>query len=167
MNSECPPICNENVQSSLEKYVLCKYMNEFVGKRLSIHINFAVKNMNDEDDTDEVIENIINKYAKNNKLHDIYSKLYDEVFPNITARNHPDFPKHSYELDSIKDNLPSIDMSNFASQPTLFNKSQHTNKQSNISKSINPSNYYNVNYDMMPFRSFKKYVTIQMIDIGH
>ena len=62
----------------MEAYVLSKYLGEYINKKLNIHWYDTIH----PEDMNRIIDAQIRLYAMNNRLHTVYSKLYDELKPD-------------------------------------------------------------------------------------
>ena len=58
-------------------YVLCKYIGEYINRKLNMYWDNAIH----PEDMNRIIDARIRHYAMNNRLHTVYSQLYDELKP--------------------------------------------------------------------------------------
>ena len=74
----------------MDEYVFCKYLGKYINKQLNIYWDdrFHPEDMN------KIIDSRIRHYAMNNRLHTVYSKLYDEL--------QPDFKKYWCVYSSVR-----------------------------------------------------------------
>ena len=78
----------------MQTYVLCKYLGEYINRELSIYWNDRMH----PEDMNRIIDAQIRLYAMNNRLHTVYSKLYDEL--------KPDFKKYRCTTSNVRIQLP-------------------------------------------------------------
>ena len=78
----------------MEEYVFCKYLGEYINLQLGIRWD----NRFHPEDMNKIIDSRIRHYAMNNRLHTVYSNLYDELSP--------DFKKYWCVYSNLRIRLP-------------------------------------------------------------
>lgn len=137
--------------TTLEKYVLCKYLYNFMDKTLTTHINCSLKGTKDEDEN-KMIREIRDKFITNNKLYEIYSHIYEELsiaYPQLES----ELPREQFEnnndcCDPSMNSIHEFSTTFFQDPNELCNKDIHVDNNQKLKKNkIDINNYYRVEKD--------------------